>query len=212
MNKIISILFIFICCTSTLSALPVDSIFTEYKEGVFVTQYLTEANVSQTTVTDATTRLVNEFHYTTTDLFKWALKDLGLQNEGNELIIIFKNSYHDPKTGITHGVFDIDVPYFKTFNDIKVDAIVTHKVQNGTTKVTANIIYSSLLLKNGLATLYVIPQKNNKMLLYTHVSIKFGWFFNFFITKKRYKTIVEWRVKQFAENMKDEYKRIESEK
>jgi len=71
-------------------------------------------------------------------------------------------------------------------------------------KVTANIIYSSLLLKHALGTVTIIQQKNNQLLFITNVSIKFGWFFNIFITRKRYKSIVEWRIKKFTENLKYE--------
>jgi hypothetical protein len=39
------------------------------------------------------------------------------------------------------------------------------------------------------------------------VKLKFGWFFNIFITKKRYKSIIEWRIKKFSENIKDECER-----
>jgi len=80
-------------------------------------------------------------------------------------------------------------------------------------KVTANIIYSSLLLKYALGTVTIVQQKNHELLFITNVSIKFGWFFNIFITKRRYKSIVEWRIKKFTDNIKNEcLKRIENEK
>jgi len=62
-------------------------------------------------------------------------------------------------------------------------------------------------LKNGFGTITVVPQKDNEQLLVTNVRIKFGWFFNIFITKKRYKSIVEWRIKKFTENLKAECER-----
>ena len=186
------------------NAISVDSISTTYNDGIFNTQYLTKTKVSGEIVNSVTNDLVSDFHNSSSELFNWALKDLGLQNEGNELIIILKSSFHDVKTNITHGLFDIEVPYFKTFSDVKVNAIVSKSLNNGVTKVNANIIYSSLLLDNCQATLYIIPQKNKELYLYTNVKIKFGWFFNIFITKRRYKSIVEWRVKQFAKNMKEE--------
>ncbi len=196
---------VFICAFIIYGyALPVDSISTTYKDGVFSTQYLTKTKVSGQVISAVTDDLVTDFHNSSTHLFDWALKDLGLQNEGNELIIILKSSFHDVKTNITHGLFDIEVPYFTTFKDVKVDAIVTKAINNGVTKVSANIIYSSLLLNNCQASLYIIPQKNNELYFYTNVNIKFGWFFNIFITKRRYKSIVEWRVKKFTENMKQE--------
>jgi len=61
-----------------------------------------------------------------------------------------------------------------------------------------------LLLKYALGTVTIVRQKNDELLFITNVSIKFGWFFNIFITKKRYKSIVEWRIKKFTENLKTE--------
>lgn len=187
---------------------PTDSISSLYKVGKFETHYQNRTKASKDITSDVADYLVSDFHNSPGHLFDWALKDLGLQNKKNELIIVFKSSTHDTKTGITHGVFDIIVPHFTTFNDVKVDAIVSKtENSNGVIKVTANIIYSSLLLKNALGTVTLIPQKNNDLLLVTNVKINFGWFFNLFITQKRYKSIVEWRIKKFTENIIDELQR-----
>lgn len=155
-------------------------------------------------------KLIYDFHNTPGNLFNWALKDLGLQEKKkNDIIFILKSSVTDKKTGITHGKFDIIVPLFTTFNNVVVDAIVSKtKCNNKENKVTADIIYSSLLLKHGLGILTIVPVKNNEYLFSTNVSIKFGWFFNIFITKRRYKSIVEWRIKKFTENMKDECEKL----
>ena len=200
---LISLIILFVFFTNS-NAISIDSISTTYKDGVFNTQYLTKARVSSEIVNFVTDNLVSDFHNSSSELFNWALKDLGLQNEGNELIIILKSSFHDVKTNITHGIFDIEVPYIKTFKDVKVNAIVSKSTNNGVVKVNAHIIYSSLLLDYCLATLYVIPQKNKELYFYTDVKIKFGWFFNIFITKRRYQNIVEWLVKKFTQNMKEE--------
>jgi len=183
-----------------------DSIKTVFQDGHFRTQYRTKVKASEIIASEMTTDLLKDFHNTPDNLFNWALKDLGLQDKKkNDVIFILKTSTTDVKTGITHGEFDIIVPYFTTFKNVKVDAIVSKtKYSNGEMKVTANIIYSSLLLKYALGTVTIIQQKNNELLFITNVSIKFGWFFNIFITKKRYKSIVEWRIKKFTENLKSE--------
>lgn len=189
-----------------LQAATIDSIKTIFQDGQFKTQYQTRVKASDIIASDVAEYLLKDFHNTPGNLFNWALKDLGLQDKTkNDIIFILKSSVTNTKTGITHGSFDIIVPYFTTFSNVKVDAIVskTNYVKNEM-KVTANIIYSSLLLKNGLGVLTIIPQKNNELLFVTNVSIKFGWFFNIFITKKRYKSIVEWRIKKFTDNLKYE--------
>jgi len=202
-----TILFLLILFSSFSHAINAtsDSISTIYTYSEFTTQYQTKLKVSNKITNDVADYLVNDFHNSPENLFNWALKDLGLQNKSNELIIVFKSSTNDTKTDITHGIFDIVIPNFTTFGGIKVDAIVSKtKYYNGETKVTANIIYSSLLMKNALGTLTIIPQINNEQLLITNVKIRFGWFFNLFITKNRYRSIVQWRIKKFTENFKNE--------
>ena len=199
---IIIVLFVYV---STVFASTTDSITSVYKAGKFETRFQSKTKASNEIAQNVADYLVSDFHNSPGHLFTWALNGLGLQNKDNELIIVFKSSDHDTKTGITHGVFDIVVPGITTFSNIKVDAIVSKtKYTSGVVKVTANIIYSSLLLKNAVGTLLLVPQKNNDLTLITDVNINFGWFFNFFITQKRYKSIVEWRIKKFNENIIDE--------
>ena len=208
MRELFFILLFFNFFVNGLIAIPVDSLITTYKDGVFTTQYITEIKVSENTAEKVTDRLVSDFHEVTADLFKWALKDLGLQKRANEMIIELESSKHDTKTGITNGLFTIKIPHVRTFRNVKVDAIVTKKVTNGLANVSGTIVYSSLLLENGMANLYILP-KNNKLYLYTNSRAKFGWFFNLFITNNRYKSIVEWRVKKFTDNVKEECALIE---
>ena len=199
---------LFLCLFSLISASAasaVDPILTTYKDGEFKTVYETRIKTSNKIASDVADYLVSDFHNSPGHLFQWAFKDLGLQNKNNEIIIIDKSANTDPKTGITHGVFDVVVPHFKTFRNVKVDAIVSKtQYSNGEIKVSANIIYSSLLLKSAVGIVTFLPQRNNEMLLVTNAGIRFGWFFNIFITKGRYKSIVEWRIKKFAENLKAE--------
>lgn len=201
MNKKYSIIFLFFFINHFCTAKN-DTITSIYNEGKFNTFYQNKSIVTDAITKEVADYLVYEFYNYPAHLFTWALKDLGLQNKNNELIIVFKSSIHDKKTGITHGLFDIIVPGFTSFRNIKVDAIVTKtKLNNGIIKVNANIIYSSLLLKNAVATVQFIPLKNNELQLVTNANFNFGWFFNFFITKKRYKSIVEWRIQKFTDNL-----------
>ena len=202
-----SIAFLMITLVSLLTAhASTDTIKTVYQDGEFKTRYTIRVKATESDICDVANKLIYDFHTTPGNLFSWALKDLGLQDKKkNDIVFILKTSATDAKTGITHGTFDIVVPSITSFNNVVVDAIVSKtKCNNKEMKVSANIIYSSLLLKHGLATLTMVPLKNNEQLFIANVSIKFGWFFNLFITKKRYKSIVEWRIKKFTENMKAE--------
>jgi len=209
-------LFYYIICLisvlGSISAQPKDSIVTIYENGEFKTHFESRIKAPTKIITQVADQLESDFHNTPGNLFMWALKDLGLQNKNNEVIIVFKSSSNDVNN-VTHGKFDIIVPYFTSFNNVSVDAIVTKSNVNNTFTVNANIIYSSLLLKNALGSISFSPLKNNEKLVSCNVKIKFGWFFNLFITKKRYKSIVEWRIKKFVENIKLECsKRVDAEK
>lgn len=204
----ITIIF-FLSLFLSLGATPKDSIQTIYRNGEFSTQCQIKVRASDAIASEVANDLIKDLHNKPGNLFNWALKDLGLQDKKkNELIFVLKSSITDANSGITHGKFDIIIPNIKTFSNVRVDAIVSKtKYRNGKIQVTANIIYSSLLLNNALGVITIIPQKNNELLFVTNVNMKFGWFFNIFITKKRYKSIVEWRIKKFTENIKSECER-----
>lgn len=205
MRKVYAVFVILITFVSTIFAGSTDSISTVYKDREFISQYQTKAKISNKVTDEVAEYLVNDFHKTPDNLFNWALKDLGLQNKNDELLFILKTSDTDYKTGVTHGKFDIVVQYITTFKDVKVDAIVAKtKYKNSVIKVSANIIYSTALLKKATGIIRFIPVNDNEQIIVTDVNLKFGWFFNIFITKKRYKSIVEWRIKKFTENIKNE--------
>ena len=111
-------LFFFFSLVAPVMALPIDTTFTVYKDGEFTTQCQRRVKSSNKVTADVTDYLVSDFHNSPGHLFDWALKDLGLQEKkNNELIIVFVSSNHDVKTGITHGVFDIEVPNITSFKN-----------------------------------------------------------------------------------------------
>lgn len=205
MRKIFTVFTLLLIFASNTLANPDDSIQTVYEDKEFKTQYVSKLKASPKVVSETADYLVTDFHNTPDNLFNWALKDLGLQSKNNEIVFVLQSSVTDGKTGVTRGKFDIVVPHFTTFKDIRVDAIVKRdKATSREIKVGADIIYSSTLLKNAVGSVTFTPIGNNEYQIVTNVTIKFGWFFNIFITKKRYKSIVEWRIRKFTENIKTE--------
>jgi len=205
MRKIFIVFTLLIVFVSTTFANLDDTIQTIYEDKEFKTQYTTKLKASPKIVGETADYLVNDFHNSTSNLFDWAFKGLGLQGKNEEIVFVFQSASTDSRTGITHGKFDVIVPHFTTFKNIKVDAIVKRdKTNSREIKADADIIYSSTLLKNAVGSITFVPTNNNEYQVITNVKIKFGWFFNIFITKKRYKSIVEWRIKKFTDNIKEE--------
>lgn len=175
------------------------------KEGKYETRYQLRAINCADKANEVADYLINDFKTNTAHLFEWALKDLGLQDNNNEVIIVFKSSTFDESTNTMSGLFDIKVPGIKTFHNVRVDAVVTKTVYtSGVIKATTNIVYSSLLLKSATGSILFVPQKNNDLILISEAKMDFGWFFNLFITRNRYKSIVEWRIIRMTENVRDE--------
>ena len=189
----------------TVQASVSDTTFTIYEDGEYTTTSIRHIKASNTAAINTVQELVKQFETTPGKLFEWALKDLGFQGQkDNELVIALKSSTFDKKTGITHGLIDVIVPGIKTFKNVKIDAIVNAKTSaTGVTKAIADVLYSDMLLKKAYGQIYVVPHRGNEVVITSILKTRFGWFFNIFITKKRYKSIVEWRVEKFNDNMCD---------
>jgi len=177
---------------------------TTYSNGEFITVCQTEVNAGEIQTNAVIARMIDEFHTKPVNLFDWALKNLGIQGQkNNEMIVVLKTSKFDKKTGITHGLVDVEIPYLQDFRNIKIDAVVKKENQpNGQFKATADVLQSGLLLKKAYGTVTAIPANEDRQILQTVTRIKFGWFLNLFISQKRYQTIVEWRVREFTKNLK----------
>ena len=195
----------------TQKATASDTIATVYKNGTFVTQYQRKSKASNKVAIMVTDEFVTQFHTSPNTLFTWALKGLGLEGQKSyEMKINLKTAVLDPKTGITHGFVDVVVPNITSFNNVAVDARITKSILvNGGRRVQAEVLYSRFLLDKACGTFIFVPQGENEQLVIANLTIKFGWFFNIFITEGRYKRIVEWRIRKFADNLKFELEKKE---
>ena len=84
---------------------------TTYSNGEFITVCQTEVNAGEIQTNAVIARMIDEFHTKPVNLFDWALKNLGMQGQkNNEMIVVLKTSKFDKKTGITHGTEVISLP------------------------------------------------------------------------------------------------------
>lgn len=196
--------------TALLKASPTDSIATFYKDGKFTTYCHVWVNASDTVCSAVMRDYDYQMCYNLDALYPWALKGMNLRKEKNELMMFyFKSTSFNRETRILRGVGDVLVPGVITIPNIYVDCKLS-----GKQSVKSNVVNLNLLSSNGfirdMNNSFIVTSskgKGNWFILETHV--KFGWFFNIFITQNRFKIIMEWRLKRFIHNLKDEAERRE---
>lgn len=205
MKKIfVWILFLF-CIQFRLNATTTDSISTTYKNSEYVTYCQLWVNAPREVVSVVVKDFEHQLKYDLETLFKWALVGLNLQKEKNELIEFnLKTTKYNSKTGMIRATGDVIVPYLITFPNINIDSKLDYvPMKDGKIKVNLNMIYSDAFLRKTLGTFYLLPKSNGCWItLETHV--KFGWFFDIFITQNKFKSIMEWRFHKFMSNIKNE--------
>ena len=143
-------------------------------------------------------------------LFVWALKGVGKRDDDahNELLVVLKEASYDQVSGKSLLVIDVQVPGVMNLSDQMVESKITEIVgYNGAYKVYVDILYSNALLKKADGMFFVKPISENKTELSVKFKIRFGWFFNIFITQRRYRNLFEWRCDGFMLNMKNEMER-----
>ena len=192
-------------------ASPADSISTVYKNGEFVTYCQVKLDSSDSINHKVTSDFDYQMRYDLNALFGWALKGLNLRKEKNELMVFyFKSTTYNKETHVIRGVGDVIVPGITTFPNIIVDSRLTdRKYPNGRNTINIDLLYSDVFFKKMGGTLTVVPKKNNTAAFTLETHIRFGWFFSLFITKNRFRQIMEWRLKKFVHNLKDEAERRE---
>lgn len=210
------VIFIVTCCILscfTVKAQKSDTLYSYRQDGAFHTFCGVEAKCSNAIANEVVDDFISQFRGDPELLFEWALKGVGKQNdkERDEVLLELKRTTFDPETSIGVIVADIKVPGLRTFKDINIESRVTkNELPDGITEIVVDIFYSNALLKKAYGTYRIVPQSDGTQFFDITINIKFGWFFDLFITKKRYCSIIEWRAKGFMENMRNEAERRQS--
>jgi hypothetical protein len=205
------LLFIFFTIAFTTKATPQDSISTVYKDGEFITYSQVWVDASDSISNRVSNDFVYQMHYNLDALFGWALKGMNLRKEKNELMVFyFKSTAYNKESQIIRGIGDVIVPGIITFPNIIIDSRLTErKFTTGKSTINIDLLYSDGFLKKMFGRFTIIPKRNNASLFTLETHIRFGWFFNIFITQNRFKKILEWRLKKFVHNLRDEAERRE---
>ena len=209
-KKSFLILFNLLCLT-TLSASTTDSISTIYKNSEYVTYCQVWVKASDSISYNTALDYDNQMRYDLDALFSWALKGMNLRKEKNELMMFYlKSTSFNKETNVLKCDGDVIVPGLITIPNIIVESQLSSKVfSNGKSNFKLSMLSAKGFIRSMYNSFSVIPTKNkgNWYILETHV--KFGWFFDIFITQSRFKAIMEWRLKRFMHNLRDEAEKRE---
>ncbi len=212
MTRHILLIIISLTVFFSIKASSFDSISSVYKNGEFVTYCQLSVNASDSICSEVINKFVYQMCYDLDGLFTWGLKGMSLANNKDELLKFdFKTTKFDKKTNILRGIGDVIVPGVTTFPNLYIDSKVTQlKYTNGRRDIRLDLVTENPFIKNMVGVYKFIPKnRNNMSYYYLETHIKFGWYFDIFITQNRYKKIMEWRIKQLVRNMKEESEKRE---
>lgn len=203
---------IFLCSFTVSMASPSDSILTYYKNGEFITYSQVWVDVPNEIMNGVVDDFLYQTKYDLDAMFGWALKDMKLRKEKDEIIVFnFKSTEYDEKNDVIKNVGDVEIPNLINFPDIHVDDRMTKTVlADGRTKVNIDVLYSDNFLKKTTGVFYVNPKRTDGCWITLEIKVKFGRFFDFFITKFTYRYIMEWRFQKLMHNIALEAERRKS--
>lgn len=188
---------------STVCAVPVDA----------------PAEVSDTILA----RFVQDFQTSPDALFDWALYGTGAQNdeEKNAFLLEYTETVYHPEEEYGRIKADVIIPGLtrikditlegkviderrpKVYNpDLCVDSLNIRNVPNWIRHFDIDVHYSGKLLEHGFGNLFIIPVDSTHSVFMMDMNLRYGWFFNIFITMKVYKNSVEWRINRYMNNLK----------
>ncbi len=207
------------------------SIITTYTDKTFHTECAVPVEASAEVANEIVNHIITDFQTDPELLFNWALFGAGKQNDKDKDVFLlnYKHTEYNAEENYGKAVVDVIVPNLTTIEDITLEGRVTdefgtnefdEKITPETCRLDSIKIwsrhvfidakYSGNLLKSAYGNLYIIPTGENKTIYYMDMNIRFGWFFNIFISKRTYKNTVEWRVEQYMNNLKKEAEKIQN--
>lgn len=206
-NKCLTLFCLLFFVAIITKASPNDSISTKYNYGEFTTFCQLSISANDSITNEVIDLFVQQMCTDIKGLFKWGLKGMSLANEKDELLVFdFKETRYNKQTGILKGIGDVIVPGVTKFKDLSVDTkLILRTFTTGKREVRLDLASPNLFLRSLRGSFYFIPKgthRNGYLQIVT--TIRFAWFFDLFVTQTRYKSILEWRLRQMLKNIKEE--------
>jgi len=166
-------------------------------------------NAPREIVNEVMRDFIYQTKYDLNGLYNWGLKGLRLRKENDDLLVFnFKSTNYDAQNDIIKNTGDVHVSPLITFPNIHVNTRMTKKDSaNGTSKVDIALLYSDSFLKKTTGQFHMTPLNENYCLISLETKVRFGWFFDVFITTKNYSGIMQWRFTKLMQNIAAEAER-----
>ena len=168
-------------------------------------------------------RFVSDFQQSPDALFDWALYGTGAQEdeEKNAFLLEYKETVYIPEENYGKIRIDVVIPGLIRFKDIVLegkviderlpviynydlctDSLNMNNIPNYNRHFDIDVTYTGKVLEHGFGNIYIIPKDPTHSVFLLDINLKYGWFFNLFITRKIYANSVEWRINRYMNNLK----------
>lgn len=187
------------------------SLLTTYSQSTFHTSVSATSYKSEwTTATDGvgacSATVDSVLYYLQQDpqkLSVWAFAGMGKQKDTKKdaVYLHWKDGSYDPENHRSKLLMDVLVNGVVMFRNISVESTVKDSVYKEGRDIRVDIYYSGTLLKSAYGNFHILPQQDGSIAVKMDTHIRFGWFFNIFITKKVFADTIDWRLERFVKNI-----------
>lgn len=199
------------------------AIFTTYANKTFHTECAVDVNAPSSVSDTILARFIHDFQTSPDALFDWAFYGVGTQDDDshNTFLLDYKQTEYFPEREYGRIVTDVVLSTGLRFRDITLEGRVTDERQPVTyhPHLQADSLtiatmcpwvrhmyidgaYSGKLLEHGFGNLYIVAVDSTHSVFFMDINLRYGWFFNLFITRRVYANSVEWRVNRYMNNLK----------
>lgn len=177
-------------------------VLTTYSGGMFNSELEYRTTASYASCMGVVDSVIVQMQREPRALAEWAFAGLGEQKEQkkNAVMLEWKDGEYVAERKYARVVFDIRTNGKVRYRDLVMESVVTDTTTELGRDVRVDIYYSGSVLKEAYGYFHVIPTDSGTIMqMDTHV--RFGWFFNLFISQRMYSQVIDWRMERFVQNL-----------
>ncbi|MDL2239307.1 hypothetical protein LJC73_03820 [Bacteroidales bacterium OttesenSCG-928-L14] len=207
MTKFSNLIFLFLFLSTTSLAQKQDAkiLLSDYTKGKFITSVSIEINAPYEKVDGTLDKFISQYNNHLDELFIWAIKDLKLQGEKDDFIMFnIKSHTYDENTNRVGGNMDINVTFMKrNFPATRYETSLSKFSSENKTEIVYEMHYCENVIDKANAKIVITPTTVNSTLLTFDVNLGLSSPYHL-MTKKQYRTNIEWRFAKLLSNIRDE--------